>query len=128
MLFDDDPDHGVASRHVQVFIPSVDRDGDPIPKGQDYWVKECLEVLGRQFGGATAFPPSQGVWYDDERDELVYDDTVIVFSYAAEDDLTKEAAAAVHGFLMRLGDEGRQGEVGLFIDGEYRRFRRYDRT
>lgn len=123
--FDFDPDGGVASRHVQIFVPSVDRYGEAIPKGQEYWVDEGLMVLGKLFGGATAFPPARGVWYDDERDQLVYDETVVVFSYAAESDLTMDAAEALHDYLMRLGMEGRQGEVGVFLDGEYHRFRKF---
>src|ERR1700730_17631111 len=87
--FDPDPAR-IGTHHVQVFIPSVDAKELPIPKGQAYWVDECLKVLGTQFGGATAFPPSRGVWRDDSG-HLVYDNTVIVFSYVAESDLTGEA-------------------------------------
>lgn len=110
----------VGTKHVQVFVPSVDRDEKPIPKGQKYWVEECLRVMGKQFGGATAFPPSRGVWRDDERGgTLVYDETVIVFSYVAEDDLTGEGGQALMEFIKRLGLDGRQGEVGIFVDGRY---------
>jgi hypothetical protein len=116
----------VGRRHVQIFLPSVDRDGLSIPEGQEYWVEECLKVLGSLFGGATAFPPARGVWRDDERGELRYDNTVIVFSYVAEDDLTGTAGRQLHGFLMRLGRETNQGEVGILVDGEYRGFRRFD--
>jgi hypothetical protein len=50
---------------IAIFIPSVDREGVPID--QAYWIKEALTVLGRRFGGATAMPPSTGVWRDDEQ-------------------------------------------------------------
>lgn len=110
----------VGSKHVQIFVPSVDRDEEPIPQGQEYWTEECLRVMGEQFGGATAFPPSRGVWRDDERGgSLVFDETVIVFSYVAEDDLTGEGGKALMQFIKRLGREGRQGEVGVFVDGRY---------
>ena len=37
-----------------LFIPSVDRDAKPID--QHKWEMAALEVLGKCFGGATAFP------------------------------------------------------------------------
>lgn len=117
----------IGSRHVQVFVPSVDRDGKPVPRGQPYWVDECLRVLGQWFGGATALPPARGVWRDDDAGgALVYDETVVVFSYVAEEDLVGEAGAAVQLFLERLGRETNQGEVGLFVDGTYYGFRIFD--
>ena len=45
-----------------LFIPSVDRASQPID--QETWVSRALEVLGRLFGGATAFPQGRGVWKD----------------------------------------------------------------
>ena len=93
----------VGTRHVQVFVPSVDRDGEPVPLGQAHSVEECLSEMGRLFGGATAFPPSRGVWRDDDRGgQLVYDDTVIVFSYVADEDLASAAGEGLHDFVMRL--------------------------
>lgn len=82
--------------------------------------------MGTLFGGATAFPPARGVWRDDEQDRLIYDNTVIVFSYVAESDMTRDAAHTLHQFLMRLGCETNQGEVGIFVDGEYRGFTNFD--
>jgi hypothetical protein len=102
-----------------VFIPSVDRQGNAIPRGQKFWVEACLEVVGRHFGGATAFPPGRGVWRDDETGELLFEDTVIVLCYAAEDDLAGDARQALYDFLMWLGAEGNQGEVGLYVNGDY---------
>jgi len=110
----------VGSHHVQVFVPSVDRDGKPIKGGQETWVERCLEVMGLAFGGATAFPPARGVWRDDDRGgRLIYDDPVIVFSYAQESALTGPAAEQLSTFLMRLGRDTNQGEVGIFVDGNY---------
>src|SRR5262249_8832719 len=52
-----------ASTLLVLFIPSKDRDSQPIDQG--YWVNEALRVLGECFGGATAFPQGRGVWRDD---------------------------------------------------------------
>jgi hypothetical protein len=66
-----------ASTTLVLFVPSVDRDGESID--QEHWVAEALAVLGRLFGGATAFPQGRGVWRDDERGgQLIFDAPVIV--------------------------------------------------
>jgi len=102
-----------------VFIPSVDRDGKPIAGGQEPWVRECLAVMGEHFGGATAFPPGLGVWRDDTTGELIYDETVVVFTYASARDVHGNSGEALFGFLSRLGRETNQGEVGVLFDGAY---------
>lgn len=62
---------------IVMFIPSVARDG-VTAIDQDYWVGEALELFGRVFGGATAYPKAKGVWRDDERGgELVKDEPVV---------------------------------------------------
>ena len=110
---------------VTVFIPSVDRDERPIP--QESWTDGCLAVLGRLFRGATAFPRGRGVWRDDEQGgKLVYDDTVLVTSYVDPASLTDEALSELRAFLHRLGREGRQGEVGVIIGGNYYGIQEYD--
>ena len=47
---------------IVLFVPSVDRESRPID--QTAWTRRSLELLGRLFGGATAFPKAQGVWRD----------------------------------------------------------------
>lgn len=107
----------VASTILVVFIPSVDRDDEPID--QDHWVSEALRVCGTLFGGATAFPQGHGVWRDDARGgRLVYDAPVIVQCYTTEAALN-EKAHGLREFLHRMGREARQGAVGLVIDRDY---------
>lgn len=110
---------------VTLFIPSVDRDKQPI--NQAYWREEALRVMGTLFGGATAFPPGRGVWRDDERSgELVYDDTVIVVSYASSEAITPDAFAKLRRFLHRLGREARQGQISVVVDGVHHPITQYD--
>jgi hypothetical protein len=66
---------------VVLFVPSVERDG-ATPIDQPRWVDSALEMLGRVFGGATAYPKAKGIWRDDERGgALVKDEPVVVHCY-----------------------------------------------
>ena len=106
-----------ASTVLVLFVPSVDRDEQVID--QEYWVTEALAVLGRLFGGATAFPQGRGVWRDDARGgQLIFDAPVIMQCYTTEQAL-EEHADELRVFLRRLGEEGRQGAVGVVIDRDY---------
>ncbi len=104
---------------VTLFIPSVDRDGEPID--QAYWTDQAITTFGTLFRGATAFPPGRGVWRDDERGGvLVFDDTQMVISYVSGEILgDDEVLKRLRGFLCRMGREANQGEVGIVIDGSY---------
>ena len=106
-----------AATILVLFIPSVDRFGSSIE--QDFWVTKALTLLGKCFGGATAFPQGRGVWRDDERGgQLVYDAPVIVQCYTREADLEKHADE-LREFFTHMGQEARQGAVGLVIDRDY---------
>jgi hypothetical protein len=106
-----------AATILVLFIPSVDRLEEPID--QDLWVTEALSVLGKNFGGATAFPQGRGVWRDDERGgQLIYDAPVIIQCYTNETDLESHAEE-FRKFLTRMGQEARQGAVGLVVDRDY---------
>src|SRR5260370_30457277 len=103
---------------IVIFVPRLDRDGQPID--QDHWVDEVLATLGRLFRGATACRRGRGVWRDDQRGgALLKEEPVIVFSYIADEALTTSALSAVYRTLSQLGREGKQGEVGVVLDGMY---------
>jgi hypothetical protein len=106
-----------ATTILVLFITSIDRFEDPLD--QDFWVTEGLSMLGRYFGGATAFPQGRGVWRDDERGgQLIYDAPVVVQCYTNETDL-ETYAEDLREFLTRMGQEASQGAVGLVIDRDY---------
>jgi len=108
----------LGTAHLMIFVPSADRNGKKL-KGPS-WMKPTLRTLGRLFRGATAYPEGLGVWRDDKAGgKLVFDDTTIVFSYVAPEDLTPQALGELRAFLHRLGRETHQGEVGLVLDGHY---------
>jgi hypothetical protein len=105
---------------VVLFVPSVERDGTT-PIDQAGWVDLSLEMLGRVFGGATAYPKAKGIWRDDERGgALVKDEPVIVHCYTTPGDLEDESNLAELGsFCREMGRDARQGEVGLVVGDEY---------
>jgi hypothetical protein len=105
---------------VVLFIPSVERDGIS-SIDQPFWVEAALEMFGRVFGGATAFPRAKGVWRDDERGgTLVKDEPVVIHCYTTRADIENgRNLAALGDFCRKLGREARQGEVGLVVGDEY---------
>ena len=100
--------------------PSVERDGTT-PIDQARWVDAALEMFGRLFGGATAYPKAKGVWRDDERgDVLVKDEPVVVHCYTTPTDIQDDHNLADLGaFCRKMGREARQGEIGLVVGDEY---------
>ena len=105
---------------VVLFIPSVERNG-VTPLDQNQWVLKALELFGRVFGGATAYPKAQGVWRDDENDrKLVRDNPVILHCYMAPEDIENaDNQTSLGEFCRNMGRETNQGEVGLVIGDEY---------
>jgi hypothetical protein len=105
---------------VVLFIPSVERDGNSTID-QLFWVDAALEMFGRVFGGATAFPKAKGIWRDDEKGGmLVKDEPVVVHCYTTPVDIENgRNLAALGDFCRKLGREARQGEVGLVVGDEY---------
>lgn len=105
---------------VILFVPSVERDG-ATPIDQFRWVDTSLEMFGRVFGGATAYPKAKGIWRDDERGgALVKDEPVVVHCYTTPADIQNDRNLAELGsFCRKLGREARQGEVGLVVGDEY---------
>lgn len=105
---------------VVLFVPSVQRDGST-SIDQQLWVDAGLEMFGRVFGGATAYPKAKGIWRDDERSGvLVKDEPVIMHCYTTPEDIQDTSNLSELGtFCRRLGRETDQGEIGLVIGDEY---------
>jgi hypothetical protein len=111
---------GRKSVLVVLFVPSVERDGKT-PIDQYRWVDAALEMFGRTFGGATAYPKATGIWRDDEKGgALVKDEPVVVHCYTTPLDIEDAGnLAALGSFCRKMGRDAHQGEVGLVIGDEY---------
>lgn len=103
-----------------LFVASLERDGTT-PIDQERWVDSALELFGRVFGGATAYPRAKGIWRDDERGgSLVKDEPVVIHCYTTPDDIQDPSnLAELGGFCRKMGREANQGEVGLVVGDEY---------
>jgi len=112
---------------VVLFVPSVERDGTT-PIDQQRWVDASLEMFGRVFGGATAYPKAKGVWRDDDRGgALVMDEPVVVHCYTTPADIQKDQnLAALGAFCRKMGREAKQGEIGLVVGDEYFAIREFE--
>ena len=111
---------------VVLFIPSVERDG-LTAVDQQQWVDASLEMFGRFFGGATAYPKAKGVWRDDERGGvLVMDEPVVVHCYTTPTDIQdSKNLGALRAFCRRMGSAANQGEIGLVVGDEYFAIRKF---
>jgi hypothetical protein len=111
---------GRKSVLVVLFVPSVERDGTT-RIDQNKWVEAALEMFGRTFGGATAYPKAKGIWRDDQRGgALVKDEPVVVHCYTTPAEIENaENLAELGTFCRKMGREASQGEVGLVIGDEY---------
>lgn len=88
---------------------------------QNHWVDAALEMFGRVFGGATAYPKAKGIWRDDERGgALVKDEPVVIHCYTTPVDIQNpRKLAELASFCRTMGRDARQGEIGLVIGDEY---------
>jgi len=105
---------------VVLFVPSVERDGST-SIDQQHWVDGALEMFGRVFGGATAYPKAKGIWRDDDRGgALVTDEPVVVHCYTTPAAIQDAGNLAELGrFCRSMGREAHQGEIGLVVGDEY---------
>jgi hypothetical protein len=103
-----------------LFVPSVERGGETAID-QPRWVDAALEMFGRAFGGATAYPKAKGIWRDDDRGgALVKDEPVVVHRYTTPVDIEDGRNLAELGsFCRTMGREAHQGEIGLVVGDEY---------
>ncbi len=115
---------GFSTQRLTLFIPNKDRNGGKV-KNHKRWVNEARGLLSKIGGGATAFPPADGTWVDDNG-EVLWEQTIMVFCYIVPDRFRSQFKS-LREFLHRFGRETNQGEVVVEFDGEFYRIKRFDR-
>jgi hypothetical protein len=116
-------DSGVSAQCFSIYVPDKDRFGEEIGV-QRKWVLEALRLLGEINGGATALPPSEGVWLNEEG-TVIAEHPVVVYSYVVPEPFLQNLPR-IREFLHRMGRETNQGEVAFEFDGRFYRIRHFD--
>jgi hypothetical protein len=116
-------DAGISSQCFTVYIPNKDRDGQEIGN-QRKWVLEAIRLLSEINGGATAMPPVEGSWLNDQG-QIIWENPVVVYSFVRPDQFLSDLPR-LREFLHRLGRETNQGEIAFEFDGRFYRIRNFD--
>ncbi len=113
-----------AVQVLTLYIPDKDRDGKRI-KNLNRWIKEAQKVLTTIGGGSTSMPPADGTWLNPESNDIILENTTIMYTYIDPDSFEANADM-LREFLHRFGRETNQGEVVFEFDGKFYRIRKYD--
>jgi hypothetical protein len=116
-------DAGISTQCFTVYIPNKDRDGQEIGT-QRKWVLEAIRLLSGINRGATAMPPVEGGWLNDQG-EIIWENPVVVYSFIRPDEFLNNLPL-VREFLHRVGRETNQGEIAFEFDGRFYRIRNFD--
>jgi hypothetical protein len=116
-------DGGVSTQCFTVYIPNKDKVGQEIGN-QRKWVLEAIRLLSEVNGGATAMPPVEGGWLN-EQGEIVWENPVLVYSFIRPEPFLGNLPR-IREFLHRLGRETNQGEIAFEFDGRFYRIRNFD--
>jgi len=87
-------------------------------------VLEAIRLLSEINGGATAMPPVEGGWLNDEG-EIIWENPVIVYSFIRTAQFLN-SLRRIREFLHRMGRETKQGEIAFEFDGRFYRIRDFD--
>lgn len=128
----DEPEHKIAgassTRRVLIvlWIPSVDRDGNNLPD-QAKWTTAALDLFANLYGGATAMPPADGIWRDDDRGgKRIRESPILIHCYVTEEQANeRKSQNRLGAFCRKMGKDTRQGEVVLLINGEWHSFKNF---
>jgi len=116
-------DAGISTQCFSIYIPNKDRVGQEIGN-QRKWVLEAIRLLSDINGGATAMPPVEGGWRNDEG-EIIWEHPVVVYSFIRFEEFL-HSFSRIREFLHRMGRETNQGEIAFDFDKRFYRIRTFD--
>jgi hypothetical protein len=114
-----------ATQCFTIYIPNKDKEGIEFGN-QRKRILEALRLLTELNGGATAMPPTEGVWGNDEG-ELIWEHPVVVYSFIRPQ-VFRANLSRIREFLHRMGRETNQGEVAVEFEGRFYLIREFDPT
>lgn len=111
------------SKRLVIFVPEGKRAVSALPvELNDPWVGRLLEMLAREFGGATAYGRGVGAWREGESEESVvyYDRITVVESWIdPRDPKWEDRTGSVCKTIARMcGDLGEQA-IAWMVDGVF---------
>jgi hypothetical protein len=115
---------GASHQILTLYIPNKDRH-DTEFGAQRKWVLEAATLLARIGGGVTIMPPTEGGWFDEPNDRIIWENPVVVCTYIRSQSFL-ENLGPLREFLHRMGRETDQGEVAVEFDGQFYRITSYD--
>ena len=110
-----------------LFIPSHARDKTRLTD-QDAWASQALDLMGKLYGGATAFPNLRGIWRDDEDGgKLLDDEPIMIQSLAKRTDVENaKNLEELARFLKLMGKRTRQGAIAVVFNDAIHYITNYD--
>lgn len=75
-------------------------------------------------GGATAMPPVEGGWLNNDG-EIIWESPVVVYSFIRPDRFLA-SFSRLREFLHRMGRETNQGEIAFEFNDRFFRIRTFD--
>lgn len=115
---------GSSTQILTLYIPDKDRFNQEIGT-QRKWVLEASNLLAHIGGGVTVMPPTEGGWYDEENQVIIWEKPVLVYTYV-KPDLFLKNLKKLREFLHRMGRETKQGEIAFEFDSIFYRITQYD--
>ena len=109
------------SHIVTSFLPNKDKDGKKFDV--EPWETKALQIQGKLFGGATAYPGRGSYRRSDRAGKIVEEGILLektrpVQSFVMEEDFSLEALQEVSKFLHDFKATTNQESVALAVDGE----------
>lgn len=113
-----------SSQILTLYIPDKDRFNQEFGT-QRKWVLEAAQLLALIGGGVTIMPPTEGGWFNEETQTIIWEKPVLVYTYIKPEQFLKNLDK-LRVFLHRMGRETKQGEIAVEFDGQFYRITQYD--
>jgi hypothetical protein len=116
-------DGGVSTQCLSIYVPNKDKVGREIGN-QRKWILEAIQLMTEINGGASAMPPVEGAWQNDEG-EVIWENPVVAYSYIRPERFI-QSLPRVREFLHRMGRETNQGEIAFEFNERFYRIAKFD--